>query len=128
MTGDTIHPRPLCAGYLRRPDEVDERVEQQIIATMAAFAQGEGFTLTLVFIEKQPGHTAALHAVTRYCQHHDIRDVVVPTSEHLNTLPSLAYLAKNLLQQDIGGQVWIVAPTEEESSCPPTSTRGGGTS
>lgn len=128
MIGNAIQPRPLCAGYLRRLDGVDEQMEQQLIADMVALAEREGFTLTLVFIEKQAGHTAALHAVTRYCQRHDIRNVVVPTSEHLNHLPSLAYLAKELLQQDIGGRVWIAAPTKEEiSSCPLTTKDGGPT-
>ena len=128
MTGDTIHPRPLCAGYLRRLDGVDDQVEQQLIADMCALAQREGFTLTLVFIEKRPSRTAALDAVTRYCQHHGIRDVVVPSSEHLNTLPSLAYLAEELLQEEIGGQVWIAAPSkEEEPSCLLTTEDGGTT-
>ncbi|MEU9276536.1 hypothetical protein [Streptomyces sp. NPDC048341] len=129
MSGDTInHPRPLCAGYLRRLDGVDEPVEQRLIADMCALAEREGFTLTLVFIEKRPARTAALDAVTRYCQRHGIHDVVVPSRDHLNTLPSLAYLAEELLHQDIGGQVWIVAPTEEEeSSCPLTIENGGTT-
>jgi hypothetical protein len=128
MTGDTIHSRPLCAGYLRRLDGIDAQVEQQLIVNMCALAEREGFTLTLVFIEKQPGHVVALHAVTRYCQNHDIRSVIVPSSEHLNQLPTLAYLAQELLQQDIGGQVWIAAPTKEEvSSCPPITQNGGTT-
>lgn len=124
MTGDMAHPRPLCAGYLRRLDEADEQEEQQLIA---AFADREGFTLTLVFIEKRPGYVVALYAVTRYCQNHDIQDVVVPTSEHLNHLPSLAYLAKNLLQEDIGGRVWIAECDEEDNPSCPLTTKNGGT-
>ncbi|WP_427921144.1 hypothetical protein [Streptomyces sp. cg40] len=127
MTGDTINHRPLCAGYLRRLDGVDDQVEQRLIADMCALSAREGFTLTLVFIEKQPGYTAALDAMTHYCQRHDIRNVVVPSSQHLNTLPSLAYLAENLLQQDIGGRVWIAAPTKEEEMSCPLATEDGGT-
>ncbi|MEH0417268.1 hypothetical protein [Streptomyces sp. B21-083] len=128
MTGETIKPRPLCAGYLRRLDGVDEQEEQRLIADMCALAEREGLALTLAFIEKQPGHTAALHAVTRYCQLHDIRNVVVPTFRHLNTLPVLADLSKELLQQDIGGRVWIADCTEEDTPpCPLTTKNGGAT-
>lgn len=117
VNGDTAtrpRPRPLCTGYLRRLPGVDEQVEQQLITAISDFADREGLTLTLVFIEKQPGHVAALHAVTHYCQNHAIRNVVVPTGEHLNRLPALAYLAQELLQQDVGGRVWIAAPSEED--------------
>lgn len=115
MTDDTTtRPRPLCTGYLRCLPGVDEQAEQQLITAISDFANREGLALTLVFIEKQPGRAAALHAVTRYCQNHAIRNVVVPTGEHLNRLPALAHLARELLQEDVGGRVWIAAPSEED--------------
>ncbi|WP_435212654.1 hypothetical protein [Streptomyces sp. bgisy034] len=126
MSDPGTQPRRALCGYLRRLPGVDHQVEQRLTADLRIFAETRGFTLNLVFIEKEPGRTAALTAVTRYCQRHGIRDVVVPTAEHLNYLPSLAYLAKELLQQDICGRVWIAADIEEELSCPPTSRRDGG--
>jgi len=126
VTGDTIHPHPLCVGYLRLRLSDDDQSEQQHVVAMAALAEREGFSLSLLFVEKRWQRTLALNALTAYCQRHGIRNVIVPTSAHLNVLPMLADLSKELLQQDIGGQVWIVAPTQEELSCPPTEPRDGG--
>lgn len=104
----------------------DDRSEQQLVAGMAAFAEREGLALSLVFVEKRWQRTLALNALTAYCQGHGIRHVIVPTSEHLNQLPVLADVSKKVLEQDIGGQVWIVAPTEDESSCSSTVAENGG--
>ncbi|MCX4699019.1 hypothetical protein [Streptomyces sp. NBC_01373] len=124
MTDDTTHPRPLCVGYLRLRFSDDDQSEQQHVAAIAALAEREGFTLSLLFVETRWQRALALNAMTAHCQQRAIRHVIVPNSDHLNTLPSLAYLSKNLLQQDIGGQVWIVRPDTEESSCSPTTSRG----
>lgn len=118
-------PAPLCVGYLRLCLLDDDRSEQHHVATLAAFAEREGFALSLLFVETRWQRTLALNALTAYCQSHDIRNVIVPSSEHLNHLPTLADLSKDTLQQDIGGQVWLVDPTEEES-CPPTVRKDGG--
>ncbi|MBK3559785.1 hypothetical protein JHN55_25315 [Streptomyces sp. MBT56] len=91
------------------------------MADMIALAEREGFTLHFVFIEKQPQRAAALNALVRYCQDLRIQNVVVPTNDHLNTLPALADVSRAVLQEEIGGQVWIVAPTDEETLCPPTT-------
>lgn len=126
MTGDTIKPRPLCVGYLRRLPGANPQEERHLIAALSVFAEREGLTLALVFVERLWQRTLALNALTAYCVQHDIRNVIVPTSAHLNTLPMLADLSKEQLQQDIGGQVWIVTPAEEELSCPPTKSKDGG--
>ncbi|MCX5063771.1 MULTISPECIES: hypothetical protein [unclassified Streptomyces] len=115
-----MNAKQRALGYVRVLPGVDMGDVVCLSGDMARFAEHEGFTLAEVFIEKEPARTTALEAMTRYCQRHDIRNVVVPTSEHLNTLPMLATLAKELLQEEIGGQVWIVASTNEEVSCPPT--------
>lgn len=128
MTGDTIKLRPLCVGYLRRLPGSDPEEEPRLIAELCAFAEREGFTPELVFVERHWSRTLALHALIAYCTSRDIRHVIVPTSEHLNQLLPLADISKEELAKDIGGQVWIVAPTEEESSCPPTDARNGGSS
>lgn len=117
--------RPLCVGYLRLRMTDDEPAERQHVATIGAFADREGFTVSLVFVETRWQRTLALNAMTAYCQRHNIRNVIVPTNEHLNTLPGLAELSKELLQQDVGGQVWIAAPTKEEPSCPPLCRKDG---
>lgn len=119
---------PLCVGYLRLRLSDDDQSEQQHVMAMAAFAECEGLTLSLLFVEKRWQRTLALNALIAYCTQHDIRHVIVPTSEHLNQLLPLADISKEELAKDIGGQVWIVAPTEEESSCPPADARNGGSS
>lgn len=126
MTDDTIHPRPLCVGYLRRLPGADPKEEPRLIAELCAFAEREGFTPELVFIERRWQRTLALNALIAYCTQRDIRNVLVPTSEHLNTLPPLADISQEALAQDVGGQVWIVTPAEEELSCPPRSAKNGG--
>lgn len=115
-----MSPRQRALGYLRALPGIDMADVVRLSGGMARFAEHQGFTLAEVFIEKEPARTTALAAMTQYCQRHDIRNVVVPTSEHLNTLPVLADLSKELLQEEIGGQVWIVTSTEEELTCPPT--------
>ncbi|SCF73910.1 hypothetical protein GA0115260_1020111 [Streptomyces sp. MnatMP-M27] len=80
----------------------------------------------MVFVEKRWQRTLALNALMAYCQGHGIRHVIVPTSEHLNQLPVLADVSKEALEQDIGGQVWIVASMEKPSSYPPTVAKNGG--
>ncbi|MFF5004753.1 hypothetical protein ACFY3G_18215 [Streptomyces phaeochromogenes] len=103
----------------------NDPTERQHVADIASFAEREGFTVSLVFVETRWQRALALNAMTAYCQRHNIRNVIVPTSEHLNTLPALAELSKELLQQDIGGQVWIVAPTKEEPSCQSSAAKDG---
>ncbi|MFE5191820.1 hypothetical protein [Streptomyces sp. NPDC056628] len=103
----------------------DDPTERQRVAAIAAFAEREGFTVSLVFVETRWQRTLALNAMTAYCQRHDVRNVIVPTIEHLNTLPGIAELSKELLEQDIGGHVWIVAPTEEEPSCQSSAAKDG---
>ncbi|MGW0495752.1 hypothetical protein ACWD0Z_10085 [Streptomyces sp. NPDC003007] len=119
-------PAPLCVAYLRLRMSDDDQPEQQHIANMAAFAEREGFALSMVFVEKRWQRTLALNALMAYCQGHDIRNVIVPTGEHLNQFPMLLEISKEVLEQDIGGQVWIVAPMEEPSSYPPTPVENGG--
>lgn len=117
-----IPSTPLCVGYLRLRLADDDQTEQRHVVAMAAFAEREGFTMSLLFVEKRWQRTLALHALTAHCTQHGIRNVIVPTSEHLNVLPMLAELSKEQLQQDIGGKVWIVGPSQEMS---PLSEDGG---
>jgi hypothetical protein len=126
MTTDTVQLRPLCVGYLRQLPGSDPKEERHLIAALCAFAEREGFTPALVFVERRWQRTLALNALTAYCTQHDIRNVIVPTSAHLNQLLPLADISREALAQDIGGQVWIVTPTEEEQSCPPSSAKKGG--
>ncbi|MGW0864704.1 hypothetical protein [Streptomyces sp. NPDC002611] len=118
-------PAPLCVGYLRLRMTDNDQSEQQLVADMAAFAEREGLALSLVFVEKRWQRTLALNALTAYCQGHGIRHVIVPTNEHLNQLPVLADVSKEVLEQDIGGQVWIVAPIDEEPCSPSLAENGG---
>lgn len=116
--------KPLIYGYLRRLPEMDDAVEARLIAELVAFTRAEGFTLGELFIEADWGGTASLHALTDHCRLDEVRHVVVPSLDHLNTIPVLADVSKDELSKAINGQVWIVRPEIEESSCSPATSRG----
>ncbi|MDX3386802.1 hypothetical protein PV682_35970 [Streptomyces niveiscabiei] len=107
MDGDVI------VGYLRRLDGLDDDAVRQLVRTMRNFADGKGLALTMVFVEREPGRTSTLGTMSRYCLRHGIRQIVVPSEPHLNRLPGLAALSRELLAQSIGGQVWIAAEGED---------------
>ncbi|MFC9220090.1 hypothetical protein ACFT8W_04735 [Streptomyces hygroscopicus] len=115
-----MSPKRRALGYVRALPGIGMGDVVPLSSDMARFAEREGFTLAEVFIEKEPARTTALEAMTRYCQRHIIRNVMVPTTEHLNMLPVLADIARELLKEAIGGQVWIVTSAKEELPCPPT--------
>ncbi|GAA0933625.1 hypothetical protein [Streptomyces thermoalcalitolerans] len=119
-------PAPLCVGYLRRLPGTDPEEEPRLIAELCAFAEREGFTPELMFVERHWSRTLALRALTAYCTQRGVRNVIVPTAEHLNQVLPLADISKEELAQDIGGQVWIVTPEEEEQPCPPRRAENGG--
>ncbi|MET8974273.1 hypothetical protein ABZX85_01505 [Streptomyces sp. NPDC004539] len=110
MDGDVI------VGYLRRLDGVDDEAVRQLVRTLRDFADLKGLVLTMVFVEREPGRTSTLGTMTRYCLRHGVRRVVVPSGLHLNRLPGLAFLSRELLAQSIGGQVWIATEGEGEDT------------
>ncbi|WP_416982936.1 hypothetical protein [Streptomyces sp. T028] len=118
-------PASLCVGYLRLRLSDDDRSEQHHVVTMATFAEREGFTLSLLFVETRWQRALALNALTAYCQSHGIRNVIVPTAEHLNQLPTLADFSKGTLEQDIGGRVWFAASADPVLPAPPGAVKDG---
>ncbi|MBP5936872.1 hypothetical protein [Streptomyces acidiscabies] len=106
-------PDDVIVGYLRRLDGTDDDAVRQLVLTMRNFADAKRLVLTMVFVEQEPGVTSTLGTMTRYCLRHGIRQVVVPSEPHLNRLPGLAALSRELLAQSIGGQVWIATEGED---------------
>ncbi|SCG07092.1 hypothetical protein GA0115259_110973 [Streptomyces sp. MnatMP-M17] len=61
---------------------------------------------------------SAWEALVGACRRCRIRDVVVPSWEHLNTVYSLSLIARKTLQDAIRGRVWFVATDTGELPCP----------
>ncbi|WP_371655548.1 MULTISPECIES: hypothetical protein [unclassified Streptomyces] len=114
-------------GYLRLLPGLDATTERRLIHQLADFAGAEGFTLTEVFVEQRWQHLTALTALTQRCQADGVNNIVVPSPEHLSTMPELCTLAQQDLQGAIGGVVWIAGnTTTQESPCSLTIPQDGG--
>lgn len=118
--------KPEIYGYLRLLPGLDAAAERRLIQTLADFAGAQGFTLTEVFVEQRWQHLTALTALTQRCQADGVNNVVVPSPEHLSTMPELCTLAQQDLQTAIGGEVWIAGTTTQESPCSLTTPQDGG--
>ncbi|MFC8008952.1 hypothetical protein [Streptomyces cinereoruber] len=95
---------------------MDDQAVNDAVDAMRVFAGQEGFALADVLVEHQWLHTNALDRLVDLCQLRDIRNVVVPTTAHLNTVPALALIAQVSLQQAVDGLVWVAQVTEEEAA------------
>ncbi|MEV3874481.1 hypothetical protein [Streptomyces sp. NPDC049906] len=116
--------KPLIYGYLRRLPGTGDADEARLIGGLSALAEAEGFALGPLPVEVKPRGVAAFRGLIDRCLRDDVQSVVVPSPDHLNTLPLLACLVAELLKDEISGQVWIVTAGSEEPSCPPTMPRG----
>lgn len=103
-------------GYLRVLPGMDDQAVNAAERQMRALAEAEGFCLGEVFTEYQWHHLAALEALVEHALRHEVRHVVVPSTPHLNTVPSLAFIAQVALQEALGGLVWVAQVTEEEAA------------
>lgn len=108
--------RPLMIGYLRALPSMDADAIEAAQAQMRALAEAEGFAMVKVFVEQQWLHTSALDAMVTYAAEHQVRNVVVPSTPHLHSVPALAFIAQVVMQQAVGGLVWVAELTEEETA------------
>ncbi|MFF6951810.1 hypothetical protein ACFZAD_24525 [Streptomyces iakyrus] len=95
---------------------MDEQALKAAEAAMKELAEAEGFAFDELFVETPWLYTSALEALVEHCNRHDVRHVVVPSTPHLNTVPSLAFIAQVALQEVLGGLVWVAQVTDEEAA------------
>ncbi|MFB8777136.1 hypothetical protein [Streptomyces broussonetiae] len=90
MSTETIQVRRPIYGYVRALPELHITEVLRLSRELHVFAEREGFTLAEVFIERKWLHSVAWDALVTNCQRHSVRNVVVPSSDHLHTLPALS--------------------------------------
>jgi hypothetical protein len=108
----------LIYGYIRALPELPVHAVGRIREEMSLFADREGFALTEVFIEHKWLQSAAWHALIAGCTKNDVRDIVVPDARHLHTINSLSGLAQRVLEDIIGGRVWLLRSDLSDLSVP----------
>lgn len=113
--------KPPIYGYVRALPDLDDQAVSHLHDELADFAVAAGFTLAGVFVERRWLRLAAWDALVDHCNRHEVRNVVVPHSEHLHTLPALSFVMQSVIEEVIGGCVWFVHPDTEELSCPSRS-------
>jgi hypothetical protein len=115
----TTDTRPLLFGYLRvlpgmGIDDVIRAHRQ-----LARFAETRGFVLGNVFVEARLQQLTSWVALSERCTRDGVRNVVVPSPEHLHSIEPLAEIMREDIEGEIGGRLWIVEsspePTGQES-------------
>ncbi|MEV0476982.1 hypothetical protein [Streptomyces prunicolor] len=110
MTTDT---RPLLFGYLRALPGMGIDGVVQTHRQLAEFAKDRGFVLGNVFVEAKWRQLTSWVALTERCKRDGVRNVVVPSSQHLSAIAVLAEIMREEIQSDIGGRLWVVEPAPE---------------
>lgn len=107
----TANTRPLLFGYLRvLPGMgIDDVIQEH--RRLARFAEERGFVLGNVFVETKWQQLTSWVAMTNRCRRDGVRDVAVPSPEHLSTVTPLADIMCEEIEGDIGGRLWVVRPT-----------------
>ncbi|MFD5745960.1 hypothetical protein [Streptomyces sp. NPDC127033] len=103
-------------GYLRMLPGMDDLAADFAISRIRELAEAEGFVLGEVFVEYRWLRCDAQDALVEYCLRHQVCDVVVPSTSHLHTVPSLAFVAQVALQESMGGLVRVAHLTDEEAA------------
>jgi hypothetical protein len=101
-------PKPPLLGYVRALPELAEQAVSCLCDELATFAEREGFALLHVYVERKWLHDAAWDALVEHCARDQVRHVVVPTYEHLHTMPALSFLMQAVIEEAIDGCVWFV--------------------
>lgn len=119
MPTGLMRARPLIFGYVRALPELNPVTVTRLTDELAHFAAREGFLLAGVYVERRWLHSVAWDALVTDCCCYDVRNVVVPDSNHLHTLPALSFVMQSVIEDAIGGHVWFVHPDAEEyPPCP----------
>ncbi|EGX60482.1 hypothetical protein SZN_07597 [Streptomyces zinciresistens K42] len=107
----TTDSRPLLFGYLRVLPGMNIDSVVQTHRQLAAFARSRGFVLGNVFVETKWQQLTSWVAMTNRCRRDGVRNVAVPSTEHLSTVAPLADIMCQEIEGDIGGRLWVVLPT-----------------
>uniref|UniRef100_A0AAU2ABQ4 Uncharacterized protein n=1 Tax=Streptomyces sp. NBC_00093 TaxID=2975649 RepID=A0AAU2ABQ4_9ACTN len=110
MTADT---RPLLFGYLRVLPGMGIDGVIHAHRELAAFAEDQGFVLGNVFLEARWQQLTSWVALTERCRRDNVRNVAVPSPEHLHTVAPLAEIMREEMEIEIGGRLWVVLPAPE---------------
>lgn len=118
MSAALMRSRRLLFGYVRALPELDSATVACLTDELADFADREGFLLAGVYVERRWLHSVAWDALVTDCYRYGVRNVVVPDSQHLHTLPALSFVMQSVIEDAIGGHVWFVHPdAAEELPC-----------
>jgi hypothetical protein len=107
----TTETRPMLFGYLRVLPGMNIDSVVQTHRLLAEFAKNRGFVLGNVFVETKWRQLTSWVAMTNRCRRDGVRNVAVPSTEHLSTVTPLADIMCEEIEGDIGGRLWIVMPT-----------------
>lgn len=119
MSTTLMRAHPLLFGYVRALPELDSATVACLTDELAYFAAREDFLLVGVYVERRWLHSVAWDALVTDCSRYGVRNVVVPDSKHLHTLPALSFVMQSVIEDAIGGHVWFVHPdAAEELPCP----------
>lgn len=110
--------KPPAYGYVRALPDLDDQAVSHLHDELAHFAVAAGFTLAGVFVERRWLHLSAWDALVDHCNRYEVRNVVVPNSEHLHTLSALSFVMQSVVEDVIEGRVWFLHPLAEELPCP----------
>jgi hypothetical protein len=118
--------KPLVHGYVRALPGLTSQEIDHLRGDIDTFAFREGFALPQVFIEHTWTRVSAWEALDNACRRDQVRDVIVPSWDHLNKVYSLSFIAQKVLQDAIGGHVWFVSTDTEAPSWQLTTSQNGG--
>lgn len=100
--------RPLLLGYFRVLPHMTMDDLVHIHHDLLVFARDRGFALGDVFVETGWQQLTSWIALTERCKRDRVRDVVVPSHEHLSTTTALADLMRQDIQTNTGAHLWLV--------------------
>lgn len=108
--------QPLLLGYVRALPELADHAVNRLCEELTAFAEREGFVLLDIYVERKWLHVAAWDALVEHCARADVRHVVVPTYEHLHSLPALSFVMQAVIEEAIDGSVWFARADAEANN------------
>ncbi|MFB7182750.1 hypothetical protein ACFCYI_34185 [Streptomyces sp. NPDC056257] len=100
-------------GFVRLPGvETSELVVER--RRLLAFAQENEFRLAELFIVRRPGEGLSVwREMLARCRVSKIRNIVIPSLEHLHPATEMASDMRDILAKSIQGEVWVLDEPRE---------------
>ena len=111
----TTLPR-LAYGYLRVLPGMGIPDVLRVQRDLAVFAEQNDLVLADVFVEAKWQQLKAWQEVVAHCLAKNVRLVVMPSSEHLHTIPVLAEIMRDEVEREIGGTLWLAEPLATDTA------------